>query len=217
VKNKEAKRKIIFFDFDGVIADSFSVLFEINKQINPKIKTKDDYSNLFDGNINDWKKTSSKSQEEIKKADDDFFARYAAQMANVKVIPGMEDAVRELAKPYALIIISSTITSLIDGFLRSNRMLSYFEEFDGDEIVHNNKTERIAAALEKYGAQPGDCIFITDTLGDMREAARCGIASIGVEWGVQKKENLRKANPFRIVEKPEELFQAVSDYFNTLK
>lgn len=175
----------------------------------------DDYSRLFDGNINDWKKSSSKSREEIEKADDDFFARYAARIEEVDIIPGIKGAVRELAGSYTLIVISSTITSLIEKLLRRAAMLAYFEKFSGDGIVNINKTERIAINLEKYNALPKECIFITDTLGDMREAASCGVASIGVEWGVQRKENLRKADPFRIVERPEELFPAVSDYFKT--
>ena len=92
-------------------------------------------------------------------------------------------------------------------------MRSFFEKLDGDMIVHNNKTERINNAFEKYGVGPKDCVFITDTLGDMREAASCGIPSIGVTWGFHKKNNLEKGNPFKIAETPEELIEAVADYF----
>ena len=210
---KKTKRKIIFLDFDGVIADSFDVVFAINND--PRVKTKDDFANLFAGNINDWKKDTSCGPDEIKRIDDEFFARYIPEMAKVKIFPGMKEAVGELAGSHTLIIVSSVISGIIKDFLERNDMLRYFEKFDGDNIVHVDKTERIKKVLKKYGVGPKDCIFITDTLGDMREAAGCGIASIGVAWGFQKKEDLLKAKPFKMVKKPKELFKAVSDYFET--
>lgn len=214
---EKIKRKIVFFDFDGVIADTFDIGFEINKQIDGKIKTKDDYRELFNGNINDWKKNSSYSEAEIKKADDEFFARWTIKMAKANVFPGIKDAVRELAKSYTLIIISSTIASPIRDFLERNGIFSYFEQFSGDRVVHSDKAERIKRTFKKYGVGPKYCVFITDTLGDMREATSCGISSIGVAWGFQKKESFRRAKPFKIVEKPKDLFFAVSDYFKTLE
>lgn len=208
------KRKIILFDFDGVIADTFDICFGINKQINPKIRVEDDYTKLFDGNINDWKKDTPLGEEEVKKSDDDFFIRYIPKLAGAEVFPGMKEALGELAKSYILIIISSTIASPIKDFLAVNGLTDYFEKFNGDMVVHNNKSDRIKKVLEKYRAAPNDCVFVTDTQGDMREAAECGIGSIGVEWGFQKAEDLTKGSPFLIVKKPEGLLAAIDDFFS---
>lgn len=46
------KKPFILFDFDGVIADSFKLSFEIAKMICPHI-TEDIYQKRFEGNIND--------------------------------------------------------------------------------------------------------------------------------------------------------------------
>ena len=102
------KNKIILFDFDGVIADSFNITFEINKIIDHKIVTKEDFQNLFDGNINDWTKEFSYGEEEIKRINNEFFAKYAPQVEKVKMIPGIKEVIVELAKTYTLLIISST-------------------------------------------------------------------------------------------------------------
>lgn len=201
------------FDFDGVIADTFDICFEINKQINPKIKAEDDYTRLFDGNINDWKRDTALSEEEVKKSDDDFFNKYISKLAKANVFPGMKKTLGELAKSHTLIIISSTIASPIKDFLAINGLTDYFEKFDGDMVVHNNKSERIKKVLDKYGVTPRDCVFVTDTRGDMREAAECGIKSIGVGWGFQKAENLAKEMPFMVAKKPEDLLAAVNDLF----
>ena len=210
------RKKIIFFDFDGVIADTFDVNFGITKQMDPGVKTKDDFRNLFNGNINDWKKGSSLDEAGIKKIDDEFFARYVPKMAAIRVFPGMREAVKELAKSYTLVIISSSIASAIKDFLERNDMIHCFEKFAVDNIVHNGKTDRIKKAFKKNRVEPKDCVFVTDTLGDMLEAANCGITSIGVSWGFQKKKSLLKANPFKIAEDSKELVSAISEYFKTV-
>jgi len=80
------KRKIVFFDFDGVIADSFSIAFEVNKMIDPLISvgTENDYRKLFDRNINDWGKNSAVAEKEVERINKEFFKRYIPQMKKVK-------------------------------------------------------------------------------------------------------------------------------------
>ncbi|MDO8663681.1 MAG: HAD hydrolase-like protein [Candidatus Wildermuthbacteria bacterium] len=208
------KKKLILFDFDGVIADSFSIAFEINKIIDPNIITKSDYQKHFDGNIYDCRKNNtSYGEEEIKRIDEEFFARYIPRMEEVKIFPDMKEVIAKLGKSYILIIISSTIRTHIIDFLKRNNITSYFKEISGSKIVDPNKTERIKMVFEKYGVKPSDCVFITDTLGDMREANSVGVQSIGVSWGFQDKNNLQKGNPVSIAEKPEDICLLVSSYF----
>ncbi|MBU1557929.1 hypothetical protein KKC45_03125 [Patescibacteria group bacterium] len=56
-------------------------------------------------------------------------------------------------------------------------------------------------------------MFITDTLGDIREASEMDIKSIGVTWGFHNRETLKRGNPFNIAEKPEDLSSAIDNYF----
>ncbi len=208
----EKKRKIVFFDFDGVIADSFSIAFEINKIIDPNIVSENDYRKLFNGNIAEWA-VNSIPREEMDKISRDFFEKYIPQMKNVKIFPAMKKVIAKLGKIYTLFIISSTITSPIRDFLERNNILSYFNDILGSKFIDTNKTERIKTVFKNYGVGAEDCVFITDTLGDMREAASVGVQSIGVTWGFQKKENLTKGTPFSFAEKPEELLDIVPKYF----
>ncbi len=209
------KRKIVFFDFDGVIADSFSITFEINKIIDPLVSagTKDDYRKLFNGNINDWGKNSTATEKEVKRINKEFFKMYIPQMKKVKMFPRMKETITKLGKMYTLFIVSSAITSPTRDFLERNNILLYFNDVVGSKFIDTNKAERIRAVLKKYGVGIRNCVFITDTLGDMREAASVGVKSIGVTWGFQEKENLLKGNPFSIAEKPEDLSNIVAKYF----
>ncbi len=49
----DGKKGLIFFDFDGVIADSFAVAYETNKKLCPD-STEEEYRSAFEGNIFDW-------------------------------------------------------------------------------------------------------------------------------------------------------------------
>jgi HAD superfamily hydrolase (TIGR01509 family) len=204
------KKKIIFFDFDGVIADSFGAAMIANKKVGLKI-TAQRYRNLFNGNINDWGKNID--QEEVKKEDKVFFDAYVPLMERtVKPFPGIKNVISRLKNKYSLIIVSSSITSPIGDFMKKNKIAKHFDLIMGND-VHRDKTEKIKMVFKRYGVQAEDCIFITDTLGDMKEATRAGVSSIGVTWGFQRKKNLLLGKPFRIAEKPADLSMIISEYF----
>src|ERR1700690_4067272 len=120
----------------------------------------------------------------------------------------MGEVVKTLSETYALSIISSTYTSLINELLEHYGLTLYFKDVLGGD-VHQSKVEKIRMIFEKYQITSGDCIFVTDTLGDMREAKKHGVGAIGVSWGWHTHATLEKGIPFRIVDAPAELPDAV--------
>ncbi|WKZ23867.1 MAG: HAD hydrolase-like protein [Candidatus Dojkabacteria bacterium] len=52
--------------------------------------------------------------------------------------------------------------------------------------------------------------FITDTLGDIREAEKVGIEAIAVTWGYHDKAMLEQGNPRAVVNSIEELAETVT-------
>ena len=209
--NTLMKNKYLLFDFDGVIADTFIPAFEINKVICPHI-TEDEYRKRFEGNINDWKDLASKHDENCRH-DIDFFAEYKNKIKDgIKIFPGMKNVVEILVKEYTLILISSTITVLIQEILEINNLSQFFKEVMGND-VHKSKIEKIKMVFSKYNINSDNCLFITDTLGDIRESTKVEVGSIGVSWGFNETKTLIEGKPFRIVNTPEELLIAISEYF----
>ncbi len=205
------KKKIILFDFDGVILDSFEAAFSTVRELDPAMSDEKSFRSYFDDNINSWRK--GLSEEEINKGDKMFFKRYLPRLRRSKIFPGMKEVISVLSKKYRLIIISSSISSPIVEFIKKYNLTSCFCEIMGND-VRLYKTEKIKTVFKKYGVEAKDCVFITDTLGDMREAASVGVQSIGVSWGFQEKENMLKGKPLCIAEKPKDLLDIVSDYLN---
>ncbi|MDO8557199.1 MAG: HAD hydrolase-like protein [Candidatus Jorgensenbacteria bacterium] len=209
------EKKFILFDFDGVIADSFQPAFETQKIICPHL-TEDIYRKRFEGNINDWEEPINIHTEECRH-DIDFFTEYIPRMKNeVQIVPGMKEVITEFEKNYTLIVISSTITSPIQEFLEGHDLANHFAQIMGND-VHKSKVEKMKMVFEKYGVEAKNCVFITDTLGDMHEAEKMKVGVIGITWGFHTPETLLRGKPFCLVEKPNNLLTAVADYFNVLK
>ena len=205
------KNKYILFDFDGVIVDSFKPAFEVNKKMCP-IMTEDDYRKRFEGNINDWKETDSKHDDRCRH-DIDFFEEYIPKMkSQITVVNGMKNVIHDLSKQYSLIIISSTTTAPIQEFLERNNLAKFFTEIMGNDL-HTSKIKKMKLVFSKYKTSPDNCIFVTDTLGDIREAKKSNVVAIGVSWGFHTKETLNKDKPLKIVDEPKELLTVINKYF----
>lgn len=203
------KNKFVLFDFDGVIVDSFAPAFSVTKVICPDV-TEDDYRRRFEGNINTWQESShghsSKCQHAI-----DFFSKYLPRMRKeVSVMMGMAEVIAEVSKNFTLVIISSTTTQGIKDFLEDHQLLHYFTEILGNDISPC-KTDKMRMIFSTYQIAAKDCLFITDTLGDLKEAEEVNIRTIAVTWGFHSLKTLEKGNPWRIVNTPQELLTTIKD------
>lgn len=199
-------KKILLFDFDGVIVNTFDMAFGLSQEMGQGL-SKDEYRKCFEGNI--YEKTQDAIGEEIDMIYDEvWFAKYTSKMLEIAPVSGMLDAIIELEKEYTLIVISSSITSPIKQYLEKHNIGSHFDKVFGAD-VHRSKTEKIKMVFDQYNAKPEDCIFITDTLGDMREAREAGVDSIGVTWGFHEKERLEKGNPVKIVDTVDHLVEVI--------
>lgn len=211
--SKMQRRKFVLFDFDGVIADSYSVGFETAKKLCPYF-TEKDFHSVFEGNA--WerhKALMSRVHGPECRHDLDWFEIFTpAFEEHAKLFPGIREVVEKLSHEYILVIISSTLTSPIQGFLEKHHIGRYFSEVMGAD-VHISKREKISMLFEKYQTSASECVFVTDTLGDMDEARAAGVDAIGVSWGFHPCETLAKGEPFRIVDNPTGVVSAVSDYF----
>ena len=48
-------------------------------------------------------------------------------------------------------------------------------------------------------------------MGDIIEAEKCGVRSIGVTWGLHGRETLEKGNPVTIIDDPRDLENAINN------
>lgn len=194
--------KVLLFDFDGVIVDSFGFCYEIVSSREPL--TAEEYRARFEGNINDAPKpVLPPTQPPF-----DFIGQYTTKLMACTPHQDVIKVIQELAQTHDCIIISSTISHAIQTFLNAHGLSSLFKEILGND-VEKSKVKKIAMVLERYQITPSETIFITDTLGDIREAKKCDVDCIAVTWGFHSREALKRGEPLAIVDRAADILTLI--------
>ena len=204
-------RKCLMFDFDGVIGDSFDLAYENYKQFEPGL-TKEEFRDHFDNNIYEWIGNLASKFPDRDMAEEIFDFYKTRILDGIKVFDEMEDVVRELKENYLLVIISSKHDELLKRFLEHHSLDNLFADILGGE-THKSKVVKIDMILDKHKLEAKDCLFVTDTVGDVEEAREKGIDTVAVSWGFHSRKKLEESKPYKVVDKPGELLVAVGEYF----
>ncbi|MCL5666954.1 MAG: HAD family hydrolase [Patescibacteria group bacterium] len=186
---RKENKHILIFDFDGVLADSLKATLYCNRSVySPKL-TKKLMLKAYEGN---FFKTAGKwfVPERVK----DFFSLYSAQFSKIPPYKGVSQTLKKLAPAYQMAVITSNSGKVAELYLKKYHLDKYFKYVLGKEF-NNSKTAKINFLLSKYRTVPAQCLFITDTLGDILEARECGIKSLALAGGFHSKPTLLKGKP----------------------
>lgn len=192
----------IIFDFDGVIADTFDINWSLSQEHDPTA-TPEDFLAHHDGNVF--------AEPRIKFRPENihlFHAGYRGLLTTghlAKALP----PIQRLGAKYLLYVISSTSERNIRGILEQAGILHLFVRVMGEE-THKSKVEKFKMVMADCGVTPENSVFITDTLGDVKEAEKVAIRTIAETFGFHNKERLAQGNPFAILDSWEEIEQMVS-------
>ncbi len=193
--------KAIIFDFDGVITDTFDLCVQITREhIRPV--TKKLFRDSHDGNVYE-NGVIVFSEKETKK----FWRCYRERISHDHLFP-VKSQIKNLSEKSKLFIVSSTLGRIIEEYLSRTGMAECFENVLGSD-THESKVEKFKMIFKKHKLAPEDCVFVTDTLGDLREANRVGIPSVAVTWGFHGKTRLKKGRPDVMIHDFEDLTEAV--------
>lgn len=182
--------KALIFDFDGVIHDTLDLAYKINKKLGGTF-TLDEYKDFFNGNIYEHKQIFP---EKIK----EFFELQNPLFSELKIREEIKNELLKLKKKFDLFIVSSNMEAALHAYFKNNDISHIFNEILGVES-HKSKVEKFKLLMKKYGLNQEQCVFITDTLGDILEANKVGLKTIAVDFGFHERERLEKGKPLTIV------------------
>jgi phosphoglycolate phosphatase len=198
-------KKLVLFDFDGVLANTLEFCFDINKEHNSDF-TWEKFRNFSIGNFVDGVEKAVSENSHV--VPPNLKEKYQEEIKKIKVHDVLHQAVLDLSKDYILAVVSSTTSKYISDFLVKENLRDCFSDILGVD-VEKNKTIKINNIMKKYDALPSDVVFITDSLGYILEGNECGVNSIGVTWGIHDKETLEKGKPIAIINDPRELLETI--------
>lgn len=195
--------KAVFFDFDGVIHDTDEFHIRCMSKYFERSISEDEYKAMHDGNFYE------SVPESLKNADWDGYAKSVQdEHAAFKVEEKVKEHLGKLARSYKLFLITSGYRVQIEPYLRNNQIDPFFTDKQYYEDAAA-KTEKFDHLMGRYNISPENSVFVTDTLGDVREAHQVGVRSIAVTFGVHGREHLASGEPYAVVDSWEEVVEAV--------
>jgi len=196
------KLAYIIFDFDGVIADTNDVNFALAKALHPEI-TREDFIAHHDGNVYEEPRIPFTDATSVA-----YRAQYHAALSESHIARAHEPVV-QLAERYALYVVSSSSEDAIRAVLEPSGLASKFARIMGYE-THTSKIEKFSMLMREHGVTTDNAVFITDTLGDIREASKVGLTTIAETFGFHDRERLLIGQPHAIADSWDEVLHEIA-------
>lgn len=210
-------RKLIIFDFDGVLADSFDTFYPLIKDSMKHIGlslTPNQYRGFFTGSVHQgFKDFINDNQKylifsEFRKVNYD--RNYYNKEGGVKLFSEAPAFLKKIGKKYILTIASSGKQENIKNLLKEKRVDNFFSMILADSNYSKNKM--IKEILSTFQVQPSETIMITDTIGDILIAKKFGLQTIGVTWGFHSIKTLKFAKPDHIANNFKILYKTIKAF-----
>jgi phosphoglycolate phosphatase len=208
--------KLVIFDFDGTIADTFDAgVVILNKlaaefgfrALHPKdlervreMRTRQ-LMKFLDIPARKMSRIARRGSEELH-----------ACIHSIQPLPGMPEALRELqALGFSLGIITSNTELNVQIFLRGHDL----ELFDFVRCSSKllGKARMIRSVIRRQHVRAADILFVGDETRDIEAAKKAGIRIAAVTWGYNTRRSLEAMKPDFVFSNPGELVALLAGRF----
>jgi phosphoglycolate phosphatase len=210
--------RIVIFDFDGTLADTFPAALKILQEF-----VDEGYLRPFSPeDIERWRHSNPKEVIKEIKLPWYFIPIMIIRGRNkikqhidwIELFAGIKESVTQITDTYRCVIISTNSAGFINEVLKNHDVQGFEEIIGGGFLSKQNKINKI---LRKYKIPQTHAVLITDETRDIESAQKSGIKSIAVTWGFQKRKSLSEQNPDLLVDSPDELIKAIETVFKEVK
>ena len=208
--------KVILFDFDGTIADTYQAIAKITNQLSAEFgyKTLDQEELLLIKNLS--------SREIVKRSEISVFklpflvrrvrSELSKEIGELEPIAGIEQVLKELKNQgYTLGIVTSNNRENVDIFLQKNQLAKLFRYiYSGTAIFGKHRV--LNQVIREQGIPKTDVIYVGDETRDIRSARKSRIPIVAVSWGFNAAQILAAHKPDYQATHPVELLTAISHW-----
>ncbi len=206
--------KVILFDFDGTIADSFDHFLEIVGVLSDKYhlnKVPPNEINEFrsEGAINVLRKLKIPIYK-IPFIAHDMKKLQKEKMLEIKPFKNIPEVLNELKKMgFKLGILTSNARENVLEFLEINNISVFDYIYDNASLFGKDRT--INKFVKSQNVQKENIIYVGDEIRDIHGCQKAEVKIISVSWGFNSKEGLEKNNPDYLIDKPEEILKIIKN------
>lgn len=208
--------KVILFDFDGTIADTYQAIAKITNQLSTEFgyKALDQEELILIKNIS--------SREIVKRSEISIFklpflvrrvrAELSKEIAELQPIKGIAQVLLKLKKQgYILGIVTSNNKENVNIFLAKNQLDHLFSYIYSSTAIFG-KHRILNQVIREHNIVQSDIIYVGDETRDIRSARKSLISVVAVSWGFNAAEILQEHQPDYLVAEPSELLEAIAHW-----
>jgi phosphoglycolate phosphatase len=205
-------KTLIIFDFDGTIADTEDISYEIYKEMTQLYNVPEmDKKTLLEAKK---KPLKSRILEQgipfylLPKLMSEAQSKVLSYIDQAKPFEGIKDVIKELAKTKNLIIVSSNRKKVIKTFLKQHH-LKYFSHIYGGAALFG-KAAVIKKAIRKMKVKHQDVCYVGDETRDIEACKTIKVDIISASWGFEDEMLLQSYNQHYTASKPSDILKYVT-------
>ena len=205
----------IVFDFDGTIADTFSMALSTFNPVARELRIReiapDDFEMIRSQGSRELMKTFGVSRWRLTRVMLRLRKEMTKAIDQTKVIEGMREALTELQKKgYELGILTSNSVKNVELFLELHDMKHLFNFiYSGKNIFGKKKVMLKMMRREKIDRER--IVYVGDETRDVEASHKAQIPVIAVTWGLNNRAVLEKSRPTRITDNPQDILPFVQE------
>lgn len=201
--------KVVIFDWDGTLVDSVEHIADSLHQAATELgfpaREREAYRDIIGlGMVEALEKLyPGIGRDEMNSIREGYGRYFFAKVTTPQnVFAGMADVVADIrSSGRGCSVATGKSRKGLEGALVSSGLGSHFEITRcADETRSKPHPAMLQEILSFYGIEPREAVMIGDTRYDLEMAQRIGMPSIGVEWGVHKRDVLGHYAPHAIVD-----------------
>ncbi|MGF1479556.1 MAG: HAD-IA family hydrolase [Cyanophyceae cyanobacterium] len=208
--------KVIIFDFDGTIADTYEAIVDVTNSLAAEF----DYQQVSQAELAQLKALSSR--EIIKRSKISIFKipfllkrvkeELGKKIETIEPFDRIETALSALKQQgYQLGIVTSNSEENVVAFLEKNGLDSLFTFiYSGTSLF--GKHHVIRSLLKQRGVAAKEVVYVGDETRDIEAAKKSRVKVISVGWGFNAPSVLAQHQPDCLIQHPQELVQVVKNW-----
>ena len=193
---------------DGVLFDSIPFARKAFMESHPGL-TEDMYNEIHSGNFHvEAEKYEHLKIKETEEEKNKRYVVYGEQKSKILLFGGIKSLLENLHNNGCILVLNTNAYAKNTLPLLKNSGVEKLFDFVATAEVSKDKVQKFKLIEDKYKVEKSDLLFITDALGDVKDADVAGVKTIAVTWGVHDKTFFQREkhdNLIGIVDTAEEL------------